>query len=84
MVCGVAPINYQVAYIWPVWYNLSREERRRKDWWWLRNFFKDGSMQHEHKEEQSRYTIGFFLLVAILVASVLAVTVKVLIVWIGQ
>ena len=41
-------------------------------------------MKEEHKEEQKRYTIGFFLLMVILVASVLAVTFKSLIVWLGQ
>ena len=58
--------------------------RRRKNWWLKDSFFKDGSMERDHKEEQSRYTVGFFLLVAILIASVLAVTVKSLIVWMGQ
>ncbi len=41
-------------------------------------------MKGQHKEEQSRYTIGFFLLVLILVASVLAVTLKSLMIWLGQ
>ncbi len=41
-------------------------------------------MKEEHKEEQSRYTAGFFLLVIILVASVLAVTLKSLLVWLNQ
>lgn len=40
-------------------------------------------MKEEHKEEQSRYTVAFFLLVLILVASVLAVTLKALIAWLG-
>lgn len=40
-------------------------------------------MQNEHKEEQSRYTVGFFLLVLIIVASGLAVTIKSLLVWLG-
>lgn len=43
-----------------------------------------GVMKEEHKEEQPRYTVGFFLLVLILVASVLAVTLKSLLVWLGQ
>ncbi|GAB4338687.1 MAG: hypothetical protein Kow0099_13030 [Candidatus Abyssubacteria bacterium] len=38
-------------------------------------------MKGEHKEDQSRYTVGFFLLVLILVASVLAVTLKALFAW---
>jgi len=41
-------------------------------------------MKEEHKEEQSRYTVGFFLLVLILLASVLAVTLKSFIVWLSQ
>ena len=41
-------------------------------------------MKNEHKEEQTRYTLGFFLFVLILIASVLAVTLKALLVWLGQ
>lgn len=41
-------------------------------------------MKEEHKEEQSRYTFGFLLLIIILVASVLAVTLKSLLVWLSQ
>jgi hypothetical protein len=38
----------------------------------------------EHKEEQNRYTIAFFVLVLILMASVLAVAVKSLLIWLNQ
>ena len=41
-------------------------------------------MKEEHKEEQSRYTIGFVLLALIFLASVPAVTLKSLIVRLGQ
>jgi hypothetical protein len=42
------------------------------------------AMKEEHKEEQSRYTVGFFLLLVILVSSVLAVMLKALLVWFSQ
>jgi len=41
-------------------------------------------MKGEHKEVQSRYTVAFFVLVVILLASVLAVTLKALMVWLGE
>jgi len=41
-------------------------------------------MKKEHKEAQRRYTMGFFLLMVILLASVLAVTLKSLIMWLHQ
>jgi hypothetical protein len=41
-------------------------------------------MKTEHKEEQNKYTVAFFVLVVILLASVLAVTLKSLIVWLNQ
>jgi len=37
-----------------------------------------------HEEEQSRYTLGFFLFVLILVASVVAATLKALFVLLGR
>ncbi len=40
--------------------------------------------EEEHKEAHSRYTVGFFLVVLIIVASVVAVTLKALFVWLGQ
>jgi hypothetical protein len=40
-------------------------------------------MQNEHKEEQSRYTAGFFLLVLIIIILGLGITIKSLLVWLG-
>lgn len=41
-------------------------------------------MRGEHKEEQNRYTIAFFVLILILAASALAVTLKSLLIWLYQ
>jgi hypothetical protein len=43
-----------------------------------------GCMKEEHKEEQNKYTVAFFAVLIILIASVLAVTLKSFIVWFGQ
>jgi len=40
-------------------------------------------MKGEHKEQQNKYTVAFFVLLIILAASVLAVILKSLIVWLG-
>lgn len=37
-----------------------------------------------HEEEQSRYTLGFFLFVLILVSSVAAVSIKAILLWLNQ
>ena len=37
-----------------------------------------------HEEEQNRYTLGFFLFVLILVSSVVAVSIKVIMLWLNQ
>ncbi len=41
-------------------------------------------MRGEHKEEQNRYTVAFFVLILILFASALAITLKSLIIWLYQ
>jgi hypothetical protein len=41
-------------------------------------------MREVHEEEQNRYTLGFFLFVLILLASVMAASIKALLVWLGQ
>jgi len=41
-------------------------------------------MREVHEEEQNRYTLGFFLFVLILLASVVAASIKALLVWLGQ
>ena len=40
-------------------------------------------MKEIHEEEQSRYTLGFFLFVLILLSSIAAVSVKAMLLWLN-